>query len=128
MAAVRGVTASCRPNIYIVSADPTFRRLCRRHWPAAAVHDPGDYALRDIAHARPDVILYDLVHSDEWDEVARLRELASANDVPMIVLTSWVWADGFSRRRARELRCTAILRKPCSVTGFLLPGQQGKTA
>jgi hypothetical protein len=61
------------------------------------------------------VVLVDLLHSDEWDYVSRIRDATRAQDVPLIVLTGWLWADGYSRRKARELQCAAILQKPCPL-------------
>jgi hypothetical protein len=116
MSATHGVIPNGEQFICIVSADPAFRHRCRSQWPAAAIYDASDRTVRAIGGTHPGLILYDLVHSDEWRHVTQLRELPSAKEVPMIVLTSWVWADGFSRRRARELGCMAVLRKPCPFT------------
>jgi CheY-like chemotaxis protein len=59
------------------------------------------------------------VHRDEWDDVTRLRRATQSYDIPFVVVTSWLWADGRSRQRARELQCTAVLAKPCPIESVL---------
>jgi CheY-like chemotaxis protein len=100
-------------SICVVSADPHFRELCRMTLITANVLDGlGADAVEAVAETEPSVILYDLLHSSEWDIVARLRTAMQTREVPLIVLTAWVWADSMSRRRARELQCTAVIAKP----------------
>ena len=103
-----------KDRIYVLSADPDFRQHCRKALPEAFVVAPDQIdVLASMATAA--VILYGLVHVDEWDEVSRIRSAAELRDTPLIVLTGWIWADGRSRRRARELQCTAVIAKPCPI-------------
>ena len=107
------------PNICIVTADPDFRALCGKALPSAAVLSLCDTTMQDVLRIQPTVILFDLLHPAEWEDVRRLREEPKTRDVPLIVLTGWVWADSRSRRRARELQCTAILAKPCPLPSLV---------
>ena len=100
-------------SICVVSADPKFRELCRTTLITASVFDGlGPDAVQAVAETEPSVIVYDLLHPSEWEIVARLRTAMETREVPLIVVTAWVWADRMSRRRARELACTAVIAKP----------------
>jgi CheY-like chemotaxis protein len=103
-------------TICIISVDPDFREICEQALPLAKVISPdiGDLVCR-VIEMRAAVILYDVVHVDEWEDVTRLRMAPQTRDVPLIVLTGWIWADGRSRRRARELQCAAVIAKPCRL-------------
>jgi hypothetical protein len=103
-------------TICIISADPGFRDSFRAALPSANVVSPGgEDIVAWVARCGAGVILYDVVHADEWEEVSRLRSAPETHEIPLLVLAGCLWADGRSRRRARELSCAAVLSKPCRL-------------
>lgn len=79
----------------------------------------GEEALREVASARPDVILLDISIPgiDGWTVASRLKDADETCDIPIIALTAHALAE--HEERAREVGCDGYLAKPVGLQRML---------
>ncbi|GIW05085.1 MAG: two-component system response regulator [Thermomicrobiales bacterium] len=105
-----------RPFVLLVEDDPVNRMLAKRilsaHGFPFAEATNGEEALEQARARKPDVVLMDLSLPvmNGWDAVARLRQIPSLADVPVIAVTAHAMRG--DREKALEAGCDDYLSKP----------------